>query len=58
MFHQTHITILYHFLYCAAVNSIKIILPSMSASKISTALKVSNGNLQEAVELLLSGEDG
>jgi hypothetical protein len=30
----------------------------MSLSKISTALKVSNGNLQEAVELLLSGEDG
>jgi hypothetical protein len=35
-----------------------MILPSMSASKISTALNVSNGNLQEAVELLLSGEDG
>jgi hypothetical protein len=31
----------------------------MSASKISTALDVSNGNLQEAVELLLLGdEDG
>ena len=30
----------------------------MSASKIATALNVSNGNLQEAVEMLLCGEDG
>lgn len=29
----------------------------MSATKISTALNLSKGNLQEAVELLLMGED-
>ena len=32
-------------------------IPSVSASNISAALNVSNGNLQEAVELLLLGDE-